>query len=151
MACYRNSVTGGCGPYEMLSCSDCPASKPAYAERKFANEKAQDLYDKLAAFHARIDQIKENRELGSQEFLDRCRVCVANYFNEKANATDKNGGINPNLDVYVVWYCKTLQNHKALLSTTVPDGMYYEFTYNGDKKECYMDAYKKWENKIAWA
>ena len=27
MACYRN---GGCGPYEMMSCSECPASKPEY-------------------------------------------------------------------------------------------------------------------------
>lgn len=38
-------------------------------------------------------------------------------------------------------------NAKALLSTTVSDGMYYELTYNGDKKELYLDAYKKWENK----
>jgi calcineurin-like phosphoesterase family protein len=28
MACYRK---GGCGPYEMYSCSTCPASKPEYA------------------------------------------------------------------------------------------------------------------------
>ena len=42
--------------------------------------------------------------------------------------------------------CKTLQNNKALLSTTLFDGMYYECTYNGDKKEMYVDAYKKWEN-----
>lgn len=51
-------------------------------------------------------------------------------------------------DVYVVWYCKTLQNHKALLSTTVSDGMYYEITHNGDKQETYVDAYKKWENFV---
>ena len=44
-------------------------------------------------------------------------------------------------------YCKTLQNAKALLSTTISDGMYYELTYNGDKDEMYLDAYKKWENK----
>ena len=50
-------------------------------------------------------------------------------------------------DVFVVWYCKTLQNHKALLSTTISDGMYYELTYNGDKNELYFDAYKKWENR----
>lgn len=49
-------------------------------------------------------------------------------------------------DVYVVWYSKSLKNHKALLSTTVCDGMYYELTYNGEKDELYMDAYKKWEN-----
>ena len=49
--------------------------------------------------------------------------------------------------LFIVWSCKTLQNNKALLSTTVSDGMYYELTYNGDKKELYLDAYKKWENK----
>ena len=42
--------------------------------------------------------------------------------------------------------CKTLKNSKALLSTNVSDGMYYEITYNGDKDEIYFDAYKKWEN-----
>lgn len=50
-------------------------------------------------------------------------------------------------DVYVVWVCKTLQNNKALLSTTLPDGMYFEVTYNGDKKELYFDAYQKLENR----
>ena len=45
-----------------------------------------------------------------------------------------------------MWFSKTLQNFKALVSTTVSDGMYYEVTYNGDKKELYLDAYKKWEN-----
>lgn len=34
-----------------------------------------------------------------------------------------------------------------MLSTNVPDGMYYEITYNGAKNEAYFDAYKKWENK----
>ena len=50
-------------------------------------------------------------------------------------------------DVFIVWMCKTLQNNKALVSTTPFDGMYYELTYNGDKNELYFDAYKKWENK----
>ena len=49
-------------------------------------------------------------------------------------------------DIWVVWYCKTLQNHKALLTTSLLDGMLYEFTYNGDKAEAYLDAYKKFEN-----
>lgn len=38
------------------------------------------------------------------------------------------------LNVYIVWKCKTLQNWKYLLSTNLPDSMYYELTYNGDKK-----------------
>ena len=50
--------------------------------------------------------------------------------------------------MFVVWFCKTLQNSKALLSTNVSDGMYYELTYNGDKKEAYLDAYKKWQNML---
>ena len=78
-------------------------------------------------------------------FQDLCKEKVAEYFNEKADKTDD---LRITKDcVFVVWYCKTLQNAKALLSTTISDGMYYELTYNGDKKELYLDAYKKWENK----
>lgn len=49
-------------------------------------------------------------------------------------------------DVYVVWFSKTLQNWKALVSTTLPDGMYYEVTYSGYREEIYLDAYKKFDN-----
>ena len=51
-------------------------------------------------------------------------------------------------EVYIVWKCKALQNWKYLLSTDLPDGMYYELTYNGDKNEWYLDAYKKFENRV---
>lgn len=44
--------------------------------------------------------------------------------------------------------CKTLQNSKALASTNVPDGMYYELTYNGDKRELYVDAYSRQANFV---
>lgn len=70
---------------------------------------------------------------------------VLNYANKHIDKTD-NTQITLD-DVYIVWFCKTLQNWKALLSTTLPDGMYYEVTYNGDKKEIYLDAYKKFENQ----
>lgn len=83
--------------------------------------------------------------MGSKEFLDICREKVAGYFNFNKDKTDRAEGLSKD-DVFVVWYCKTLQNHKALLSTPVSDGMYYELTYNGNKNELYMDAYKKWEN-----
>ena len=77
-------------------------------------------------------------------FLDFCKEQVANYTNEHLDKSD-NKQITKD-DVFMVWCCKTLQNNKALLSTTLFDGMYYEITYNGDKDEAYIDAYKKWEN-----
>lgn len=46
-------------------------------------------------------------------------------------------------DVYVVWFCATLQNWKALVSTNVKDNAYYEVTHNGDKQETYVDRYVK--------
>lgn len=49
-------------------------------------------------------------------------------------------------DIYVVWFAKTLQNWKALISTNVKDNQYYEVTYNGDKRETYIDAYQKIAN-----
>lgn len=49
-------------------------------------------------------------------------------------------------EVYVVWFAFILGNWKALLSTTLPDGMYYEVTHNTGKAETYIDAYKKFDN-----
>lgn len=82
--------------------------------------------------------------MGNKEFINLCLEKVKNYAN---NHLDKSDNIQISIDdVFVVWSCKTLQNHKALLSTTLHDGMYYELTFNGDKKELYLDAYKKFEN-----
>ena len=79
------------------------------------------------------------------EFIPLAKQTVLDYVRVYLDITDNvNVSIN---DIYVVWFCKTLQNWKALISTTLPDGMYYEVTYNGDKKEIYLDAYKKFENK----
>lgn len=83
--------------------------------------------------------------MDNKKFIELCIKEIIGYFNDRSDKTDK-FEITEN-DVFVVWSCKTLQNNKALLSTTVSDGMYYELTYNGDKKELYLDAYKKWENK----
>lgn len=52
----------------------------------------------------------------------------------------------PFFDVYTVWKAKVLQNWKYLISSSLYDGMYYELTYNGDKEEWYLDAYKKFQN-----
>lgn len=60
---------------------------------------------------------------------------------------DKSDDI-PDFEVFTVWKAKVLQNWKYLLSSTLLDGMYYELTYNGDKNEWYLDAYKKFQNIV---
>jgi len=77
------------------------------------------------------------------EFRKEAMSLVSEYTLEHPDKSDD----RPTFDVFVVWSCKTLQNFKALLSTTLYDGMYYEVTYNGDKDEIYLDAYKKFENR----
>jgi len=69
---------------------------------------------------------------------------VRNYIVEHLDKSDP----LPTFEVFIVWKCKALQNWKYLLSSTLPDGMYYELTYNGDKKEWYLDSYKKFENRV---
>ena len=59
---------------------------------------------------------------------------------------------NPNIeltidDIYVVWACKTLQNFKCLVAARVRDGIYAEYTYNGNKQDLYEDIYTKIHNE----
>ena len=82
--------------------------------------------------------------MGNDKFTKIVKAAVTKYVNERLDKSD--GKKITEDDVFIVWSCKTLQNNKALASTTLSDGMYYELTYNGDKDELYFDAYKKWEN-----
>lgn len=83
--------------------------------------------------------------MNEKEFTGIVKKLVVDYANEHLDKSD-NKQITED-DVFIVWLCKTLQNNKALASTTLFDGMYYEITYNGDKKQIYFDAYKKFENR----
>ena len=87
----------------------------------------------------------EEDTMNEKDFVTLCKNVVAEYANQHMDKSD--GKQITADDVFVVWMCKTLQNSKAMVSTTLFDGMYYELTYNGNKKELYLDAYKKWENK----
>ena len=73
----------------------------------------------------------------------RASLIVSKYIRERLDKSDPAAYF----EVYTVWKCKTLQNWKFLISSTLADGMYYEVTYNGDKEEWYLDAYKKFENR----
>lgn len=83
--------------------------------------------------------------MNADEFFDKGKKLVADYASKHLDKSDDKQITTD--DVYVVWSSKVLQNSKALLSTTLFDGMYYELTFNGDKHEFYLDAYKKFENQ----
>lgn len=75
---------------------------------------------------------------------DKACQIVTDYIKDHLDKSDPNFAFS----VYTVWKCKALQNWKYLLSSTLPDGMYYELTFNGDKNEWYLDCYKKFENRV---
>ena len=75
---------------------------------------------------------------------ERAIQIVRDYVIEHLDKSDS----TPVFDVFTVWKCYILGNVKYLISTTLPDGMYYEVTYNKDKDEIYLDAYKKFENRL---
>ena len=81
----------------------------------------------------------------NDEMLNRAKQLVLDHFNANVDVTD-DFKLTVD-DVFVVWFCKTLQNWKALVSTTVSDGKYYEVTHNGDKNETYLDVYVKLHNE----
>lgn len=75
---------------------------------------------------------------------NRAIEIIRQYAEEHLDKTDT----KPNIDIYIVWKAKVLQNWKYLISTNLPDGMYYELTYDGDNHRWYLDAYKKFENRV---
>ena len=82
-----------------------------------------------------------NKEIITKD--ERAIDIIVDYIIEHLDKSEK----VPDINVYIVWKCKTLQNWKYLISSDLPDGMYYELTYNGDRNEWYLDAYKKFENR----
>lgn len=80
-----------------------------------------------------------------KKFMEKCTDMVIEYYNDLVEITD-NYQIKEE-DVYIVWMCSILGNNKALLSTDVSDGMYYEITYDNKHDKFYFDAYKKWDHR----
>jgi hypothetical protein len=105
------------------------------------------VYDDIRAETVKDDpsfDFEEDRH-GSWDvtFLVKATRVVTDYIEDHF---DKSDGAPQYFEVYVVWFAKTLGNWKALISSTLPDGKYYEVTYNGEKKETYLDAYVKVQN-----
>lgn len=85
---------------------------------------------------------RENKVSIHDDFQGKALLIVSNYIKNRLEKTD------PDVDfsVYIVWFSKTLQNWKALVSSTLPDGRYYEVTYDGEKCQTYLDVYVKVDN-----
>ena len=81
--------------------------------------------------------------MATEEFLNKCEKIVRDYTNESLTYSP----YTMPFEVYIVWYCKTLQNHKAIMTTSYINGIIFELTYNGDKNQLYVDIYNKSENK----
>lgn len=78
-------------------------------------------------------------------YTDKAKRIVFEYIKPRLEKTDKHVTFAQD-EVYVVWFTYILGSWKALVSTTLPDGMYYEVTYNNEDHETYLDAYKKFDN-----
>lgn len=107
---------------------------------------ASDLYKKFKEKEKKVKFEEEIKTvtltpIDNDHMLKMAKAAVVAWYNEhNAPATI---GME---DVYITWFCKVLQNWKALAGTHHSDGMYYEVTYDGDKDAAYVDAYKKWQN-----
>ncbi len=82
---------------------------------------------------------KRNEE-GVDRFLIRAKELVVKNYNDHRPEEKEEIDLG---DVYITWFSKQIGNWKALLSTNSPDGLYYEVTHNGARKETYCDVYKK--------
>ena len=74
-----------------------------------------------------------------EKAINAARIVLFNKFDYNVNE------ITPS-DMYIVWFCKTLQNWKALVSGVYVKE-YIEVTYNGDEGETYVDVYRKAYNR----
>ncbi len=79
------------------------------------------------------------------KFIDNCLEAVWFTMDVEDNQADE---VFESLNI--VWFSKTLQNHKALVMSTSEDfdHVYWEVTYNGDKDEYYVDRYIKQSNTV---
>lgn len=83
-------------------------------------------------------------QLDNDRYHKKAKRLVAEAFNDRElyilTATPD--------DFYVTWFAKVLGNWKALVSTDLIDGAYFEVTYDGDKKQAYVDYYNKVSNTV---
>jgi hypothetical protein len=93
------------------------------------------------------DAERPGREQDPDQYIKKAKRLAMDVYN---HTSERN--MYPPLtedQVFVVWFSKTLQNWKAMVSTTVPlDSAYFEITHNGATEETYVDMYFKHSNTV---
>ena len=77
--------------------------------------------------------------MGNQEFESRATAIVRNWYDNHVTTIPT--------EIYVVWMVKVLRNNKAMISSNLSDGRYFEVTWDGEREYCYLDIYLKVENQ----
>lgn len=83
--------------------------------------------------------------IGTDEFIKLAKRAVYETMKEGMDVTD-NVTFTPD-DIYMVTCAYVLGNIKGMFSSTVPNGKYYEVTYNARTSEMYVDEYVKFKNR----
>lgn len=85
------------------------------------------------------------KHVGTDEFIKLAKYAVYDTMKEGMDVTD-NVTFTPD-DIYMVTCAYVLGNIKGMFSSTLPNGKYYEVTYNAHTSEMYIDEYVKFKNR----
>lgn len=125
--------------------SEVEVPRPNSVVRCGGTELCRECRIDAGAWALRHRPVLNSRKEPQMDNPTKAREIAYNYIKEHLEKTDTHVTFGPD-EVYIVWFCYILGGWKALISTTLPDGMYYELTYNKASRETYLDAYKKFHN-----
>lgn len=91
-----------------------------------------------------VNPIPFSTPLEGIDFPTRAKEFVYHVVRQDLNKLGRHGTFSRD-EVYIVWFAFILGGWKALVSTSLPDGRYYEVTFNKDAGEVYVDSYVKTE------
>lgn len=80
--------------------------------------------------------------IAPDDLTTKARAVVLEYVNSRIHRSDGDKLIGLE-DVYIVSFKFIMGYWKALVSTTIPDLMYYEVTHDRSADAIYIDAYRK--------
>lgn len=143
--------------YGSLSENEKDELADAEIKKNFGDLQSADNKEELVKFFEDISEYDKDPD----RFLKLAKLAVVGSYNSTHPADqmyhwfDQHGLERIDRDeldvdqLYIVWFSKTLNNWKALISTSRPgDGLYFEVTYNGEKLETYVDTYVKEDNQV---